>query len=115
MDLQTLLQQYIEACHIYASGLEHGDDYNIVNKAYAVIIKNIGILMSSKEGIALAKAQLYNEDVYVATMTASLLIFDYKRDCKKVLKSVIKNKGVFAFSMEFFYKEWKKGNMKKMY
>ncbi|MBQ2963577.1 MAG: hypothetical protein IJE14_02855 [Clostridia bacterium] len=115
MDLQAVLQQYIEACHIYGSGLEHGEDHKLVNKAYSVIIKNIGILMSSEEGIDLAKAQLYNEDVYVAAMTASLLIFDYKRECKKVLKSVIKNKGVFAFSMEFFYKEWKKGNMKKMY
>ena len=115
MDLQTVLQQYIEACHIHGSETDDEVNYKKINKAADVIIKNIGILMSSEEGTALAKAQLYNEDVYVAAWTASLLIFDYKRECKKVLKSVIKNKGVFAFSMETFYKEWKKGNLKKMY
>lgn len=115
MDLQTVLQQYIEACHIHGSETDGAVDYKKINKAAEVIIKNIGILMSSEEGIVLAKAQLYNKDVYVAAWTASLLIFDYKRECKKVLKAVIKGKGVFAFSMETFYKEWKKSNMKKMY
>ncbi len=115
MDLQTVLEKYIEACHIHGSETDGEVDCKKINKAAAVIIKNIGILMSSDEGKALAKAQLNNEDIYVRAWTATLLIFDYKRECKKVLKSVIKGKGIFAYSIETFYKEWKKGNMKKLY
>ena len=115
MDLQTVLKEYIEACHIHGSETDGEVDYKKINKAADTIIKNIGILMSSEEGTALAKAQLYNEDVYVAAWTATLLIFDYKKQCKKVLKSVIKRKGVFAYSTATFYKEWKKGNMQKIY
>ena len=115
MDLQAILQQYIEACHIHGSETDGEVDYKKINKAHANIIKNITILMSSEEGISLAKSQLYNEDVYVAAWTATLLIFDYKKECKKVLKSVIKRKGVFAYSTATFYKEWKKGNMQKIY
>lgn len=115
MDLQTVLEKYTEACHIHGSETDGEVDYKKINKAHANIIKNISILMSSEKGTALAKAQLYNEDFYVAAWTATLLIFDYEKECKKVIKSAIKNKGVFACSIETFYKEWKKGNMKKLY
>ncbi len=115
MDLQTVLEKYIQACHTHGSETVISLDYSKVNKANSQIMKNIKILMSSEEGIALAKAQLYNEDVYVSSWTATLLIFDYPKECKKVIKSVIKDKGIWAGSIRTFYEEWKKGNMKKMY
>lgn len=115
MDLQTVLEKYIEACHIHGSETDGEVDYKKINKAHAAILKNIGVLMSSEEGIALAKAQLANVDVYVRAWTAMLLIFDYKKECKKIVKEVAKGKGIFACSTATFYKEWKKGNLQKLY
>lgn len=115
MNLQTALEKYIQACHIHGSETVASLDYSKVNKANAQIMKSIKILMSTEEGVELAKAQLYNEDIYVSSWTATLLIFDYPKECKKILKSVIKDNGIWAGSIRTFYDEWKKGNMKKMY
>ncbi len=115
MDLQNALEKYIQACHTHGSETVISFDYSAINKANAQIMKNIKILMSTEEGVELAKAQLYNDDIYVSSWTATLLIFDYPKECKKVIKSVIKDKGIWAASIRTFYEEWKKGNMKKMY
>ncbi len=109
------LEKYIEGCKIHGSGTDCGDDYRTVNKAYDVLIKNFRILIKEEGGKELLKELLRHDSVYVSAWTATLLIFDYPKECKKVIKSVAKGKGVWALSIKTFYDEWKKGNTEKQY
>lgn len=113
--LETCLEKYIEACKIHGLETVKSDDYRIVNKAYSEIIKNLKMLVKDENGMKMLKNLLDHEDIYVSSWTATLLIFDYPKECKKVIKKVIKEKGIWAFSIETFYKEWKKGNLKRLY
>ncbi len=113
--LESCLEKHIEACKTHGSETVKSEDYRVVNKAYAEIIKNLKILVKDEEGMRMLKHLLGHEDVYVSSWTATLLIFDYPKECKKVIKKVIKGKGIWAFSIKTFYKEWKKGNLKRLY
>ncbi len=113
--LESCLEKYIEACKTHGSGFNASYDYKVVNKAHDTLIKNFRILIKEENGKEMLKNLLKHEDVYVSSWTACLLIFDYPKECKKIIKSVAKGKGVYAGSMETFYKEWKKGNIERMY
>ncbi len=113
--LENCLEKYIEACKIHGSGFKNGDDHRVVNKAHATLMKNFKILINDESGREMLKILLNHEDVYVSAWTACLLIFDYPKECKKIIKKVAKGKDVWAGSIRTFYEEWKKGNLKKMY
>ncbi len=113
--MKTYLEKYVDACKIHGSGTEHGEDFKIVNKAHDTIIKNFRILIKDKNGKEMLRNLLDHEDVYVSSWTATLLIFDYPKECKKIIKSVAKEKSIWAGTMEIFYKEWRKHKIKKMY
>ncbi len=113
--LESCLEKYIEACKIHGSGFDGSYDYKVVNKAHDTLIKNFRVLIKDEKGKEMLKNLLKHEDVYVSSWTACLLIFDYPKECKRIIKSVAKGNGVYAGSMEIFYKEWKKGNIEKMY
>lgn len=109
------IEKYIEACIIHGSGTDRGEDYKAVNKAYDVLIKNFRILMQEDGGKEVLRALLRHHSPYVSAWTATLLIFEYPKECKRVIKSVAKGKGVWAHSIKTFYEEWKKGNIEKLY
>ena len=113
--LESCLEKYIEACKTHGSGFNAGDDYRVVNRAHDALLKNFRILVKDENGKEILKNLLEHEDVYVSSWIACLLIFDCPKECKKIIKSVAKGKGVWAGNMRIFYDEWKKGNIKKMY
>lgn len=113
--LESYLEKYIEACKIHGSGFDIGDDHRTVNKAYATLMKNFKVLIKDDNGREMLKNLLNYEDEYVSAWTATLLIFDYPKECKKIIKKVAKGKGIWAGSIKTFYEEWKKGNLKRMY
>ena len=113
--LESYLEKYIEACKIHGSGFNGCDDYKTVNKAHATLMENFKALINDENGREMLKSLLNHEDVYVSAWTASLMIFDYPKECKKIIKRVAKGKGIWAGSMRTFYEEWKKGNLKRMY
>lgn len=113
--LESCLEKYMEACIIHGSETVKSEDYRVINKAHAEIMKNLRILVEDEEGMKMLKKLLYHENIYVSSWTATLLIFDYPGECKKVIKKVMKGKGIWASSIETFYKEWKKGNLNRMY
>lgn len=112
---ESCLEKYIEACKIHGSGFNVGDDHRVVNKAHDTLLKNFRILIKDEKGKEMLINLLCHEDIYVSSWTACLLIFDYPKECKKIIKSAAKGKDVWAGNMKIFYKEWKKGNLKKMY
>ena len=113
--LESYLEKYIEACKIHGSGFNTCDDHKIVNKAHATIMKNFKVLVNDKTGREMLKNLLNHENEYVSAWTATLLIFDYPKECKKIIKKVAKGKGIWAGSIRTFYEEWKKGNLERMY
>ena len=113
--LEGCLEKYIEACKIHGNGFNNSDDYRIVNKAYAVLIKEFKVLVNDEKGREMLINLLGHEDEYVSAWTASLLIFDYPKECKKIIKKVAKGKSIWAGSIRTFYDEWKKCNLKRLY
>ena len=113
--LESYLEKYIEACKIHGSGFNTCDDYKTVNKAHSTLIKNFKVLINDDSGREMLKNLLCHEDEYVSAWTACLLIFDYPKECKKIIKKVAKGKGIWAGSIRTLYEEWKKGNLEKMY
>lgn len=113
--LENCLEKYMEACIIHGKETEISEDYKTVNKAHGTIIKNFRILVKDENGIEMLKNLLKHEDIYISSWTACLLIFDYPKECKKIIKSVAKRKGIYAITIKTFYKEWKKGNLKRIY
>lgn len=113
--LTEYLDKYIEGCNVHGSGTDCGEDHRIVNKAYDMLIKNFRILIKEEGGKELLKELLRHNSVYVSAWTATLLIFDYPKECKKIIREAAKGKGVWAFSIRTFYDEWKKGNVEKQY
>ena len=113
--LGECVEKYIEGCKIHGSGTDCGEDYRIVNKAYDALIENFRILMKEEGGKEVLRALLMHHSPYVSAWTATLLIFEYPKECKRVIKSVAKGKGAWAYSIKTFYEEWKKGNIEKLY
>lgn len=115
MSKEVYLNNFIEACKTHGSKTVEAEDYKSINKAYKSIIKNFKVLIQDETGKNMLKNLLVHEDKYVSSWTATLLVFEYPKECEIVLKAISKEKGIWAGSIRTFYEEWKKGTIERVY
>jgi hypothetical protein len=109
-DINTALEIFLEAATKQAEATEQGD-YKMANKCYNKIIKAIDFL---KRENAIDKLLEYLTDtsIGVRLWSACFLLPIYKEKGIRVLKDIVKTKGIHSLTAETTLSEWKKGNLK---
>lgn len=109
-DIKTTLEIFLEAANKQAEATEQGD-YKMANKCYDKIIKSIAFL-KSENAIDKLLEYLADTSIGVRLWSACFVLPIDEGKGIKVLKDIVKTKGIHSLTAETTLSEWKKGNLK---
>lgn len=112
MDLQKIVDAYVNSCSSHGYATENGD-YKVANKEYKKINKYYQALKKSGEiGIKLLAEQLENPNPSVRLWTATYLLPHFEEKSKRKLIELKKERGFMSTNATVTLEEWENGNLK---